>query len=199
MFVTQVGQERFSAADVVLRNRVQAVIRPLRTNDARALGDFYVAVPPQDYRFYRGGPLTRAHADSMAATADNRADRVALVLVPEPQGRQRHRRRRFRGATGVIGGYAWYRWQDGAGSSVFGICISPDFQNLGAGTALMTRLLEIARKVGPPVMSLTVQQANPRAVRLYRAMGFRILREQMRPATEWFPAELEYYMERATR
>ena len=181
--MTPQDQERFSASEVVLANGVRAVMRPLRTSDAQALGDFYLSVPPQDYRFYRGGPLTRAHADTMAATAD-RADRVVLVLVAA--------------STGAIGGYAWYRWQDRAGRSVFGICIRPEFQNLGAGTTLMTRLLEIAHELGPPVMSLTVQKANPRAVRLYRTMGFRIVRDQMRPVTEWFPAEPEYYMERAT-
>jgi ribosomal protein S18 acetylase RimI-like enzyme len=189
-------RERFSAAEVVLANGVRAAMRLLRTSDAEALGDFYESVPPQDYRFYRGRPLTRAHADTMAATAD-RPDSVVLVLVaapaPEPSPQAPPP---AHPPLAVVGGYAWYRWQDRAGRSVFGICIKPEFQHLGAGTALMTRLLEIAHEVGPPVMSLTVQKANPRALRLYRKMGFRIVREQMRPATEWFPAEPEYYLER---
>ena len=63
----------------------------------------------------------------------------------------------------------------------------------------MRRLLEIAQTVGPLVISLTVQKANPRAIRLYRTMGFRLVREQTRPASNWFPAEPEYYMERATQ
>ena len=36
-------------------------------------------------------------------------------------------------------------------------------------------------------MTLTVQQANPRAIRLYRKMGFRTVREQMRPPTAGSP------------
>ena len=76
-------RERFSAAEVVLANGVRAAMRLLRTSDAQALGDFYESVPPQDYRFYRGRPLTRAHADTMAATAD-RPDSVVLVLVAAP-------------------------------------------------------------------------------------------------------------------
>ena len=52
--------------------------------------------PAQDYRFYHAGPLTRAHAETMAATAD-RPDSVVLVLVPAP-------RRRSRQIPGSIGG-----------------------------------------------------------------------------------------------
>jgi len=50
-------------------------------------------------------------------------------------------------------------------------------------------------------MSLTVQLANNRAVALYHKMGFTIVREQMRAASEacGFPAETEYYMERRVR
>ena len=188
--MTPQDRERFSASPAVLADDTRVLIRPLRVSDAQTLGDFYVSVPAQDYRFYRAGPLTRERADTMAATAD-RADSVVLVLVPVPH-------RRNRQAPAPIGGYAWYRWQDGAARSIFGICVGPDFQNLGAGTALMTRLLEIAHEVGPPVMSLTVQKANPRAIGLYRSMGFHIVREQTRPASNWFPAEAEYYMERGT-
>ena len=185
------NRERFPAFQAVLANGVRALIRPLHTGDARILGDFYLSVPAQDYRFYRNRPLTREQAATMAASADH-PHRVVLVLVPTP-------RRGSRQTDDSIGGYAWYRWEDGTEPSVLGICIGPRFQNLGAGTALMKRLLEIARTVGPPVVSLTVQKANPRAVRLYRKMGFRIVREQTRPASHWFPAEPEYYMERPSR
>jgi len=47
-------------------------------------------------------------------------------------------------------------------------------------------------------MCLTVQLANPRAVRLYQQMGFRIVRQQMRNASNIFPAEPEYFMSRKT-
>ena len=188
--MTPQDRERFAASSVVLANGSRVLIRPLRTSDTQALGDFYASVPAQDYRFYHNGPLTREYAETMAATAD-RPDRVALVLVPAPGGRRRH-------IPDSIGGYAWYRLQDGAERSVLGICMGPRFQNLGAGTALMKRLLEIAHAVGPPVISLTVQKANPRAIRLYRRMGFEIVREQTRAASNWFPAEPEYYMERPT-
>ena len=65
----------------------------------------------------------------------------------------------------------------------------------------MTRLAQIAEKVGPPVMTLTVQEANPRAVALYQSMGFSIVRAQIRQEMEGhgFPPEPEYLMERRVR
>ena len=65
----------------------------------------------------------------------------------------------------------------------------------------MTRLAEIARHIGPPVMHLTVQKANARAFALYGKMGFRVIREQTRRATpeRGWPEEPEYAMERAVR
>jgi ribosomal protein S18 acetylase RimI-like enzyme len=85
--------------------------------------------------------------------------------------------------------------------SHFGLCIRRGLQASGAGNALMTRLLEVAKEIGPPVMGLTVQKANARAVALYTKMGFRVVREQMRGpmAVDGFPPEPEYYMERRTR
>lgn len=183
MVMTQKDQNRFPASNVVLKNGVHAVIRLLCADDEKALGDFYESVPPEDYRFYRCHPLTRELARAMTGTAFS-PNSVVLVLVT---------------GDGVIGGYNWYQWQDGSGKSLFGICIKRDFQNTGAGAALMMRLLEIAGKVGPPVMSLTVQKANPRAIRLYRKMGFHVVREQMREGNEFFPGEPEYYMERETK
>ena len=63
----------------------------------------------------------------------------------------------------------------------------------------MQRTADIAKEIGPPIMSLKVQIANPRAVALYREMGFKIIREKMRPHVEEFPPEPEYYMERTVR
>lgn len=62
----------------------------------------------------------------------------------------------------------------------------------------MARMLEVAAALGPPVMPLTAELANRRTIRLYRKMGFRTVREQMRPANRWFAAEPECSMERTT-
>ncbi|HHX42069.1 MAG TPA: GNAT family N-acetyltransferase [Armatimonadetes bacterium] len=178
--------ERFPPRRTALKNGSEATVRPLLPEDAEALAAFYASVPLEDIRFYCPHPLDRAHALANAERAFSPLE-VVLVLETEP---------------GCIAGYAWYRWKaPNAERSTFGICVGRSVQGAGAGRALMTRLLEIAAEVGPPVMCLTVQKANPRAVALYQSMGFKIVREQMRgpKADGLFPPEPEYAMERVTR
>ena len=176
----------FPDMTVSLRNGSPAVIRALRAADGEALASFYACVPDEDIRFYCPHQLDREHALQNAGKADSPCEVVLVLETPAK----------------AIGGYAWYRWEHAqAEKSSFGICISRPYQRLGAGRALMTRLLEIARIVGPPVMSLTVQQANARAAKLYQEMGFLIVREQMRQANPaiGMTEEPEYYMELRVR
>ena len=178
-------QERFGPVRAALKDGRQVVLRPLAATDGNALGEFYMSVPREDVRFYCPYPLTREQAALNAQAADG-PFRVTLV-AEEPQTRR-------------IVGYAWYRWKDeNSPKSTFGICIRRGYQEAGTGRALMTRLLEIARTVGPAIMGLTVQVANPRGVALYRKMGFEVVAEQMRQATAEFPTEPEYRMERRCR
>ncbi|HOS44150.1 MAG TPA: GNAT family N-acetyltransferase, partial [Armatimonadota bacterium] len=129
----------YPAITVTLTHGAAGVIRPLAPEDAEALAAFYAAVPREDLRFYCPHPLDRAHALRNAANA-YRPTEVVLVLE----------------TGGGIGGYAWYRWRAGDEKSGFGICIGRACQGRGAGRLLMTRLLEIAKTIGPPVMGLTV-------------------------------------------
>jgi len=179
-------RRRFPPQAVGLKDGRQGVIRPLATDDAVALGDFYATVPREDLRFYCPHPLTREKAAENAAAADSP---YQVVLVLEAPDR-------------TIAGYAWYRWtEENASRSTLGICIRRDFQGVGAGQALLARLLEIAQEIGPPIVSLTVQLANARGRALYQKMGFRVVREQVRPADPalGLEAEPEYYMERRVR
>lgn len=188
--MTPDDQSRFPAIPVTLRSGVAAVVRPLRLDDGAALGDFYEAVPCEDFRFYCPHELTRARALENAAAALS-PHQVVLVLD----------------VGGAIGGYAWYRWagptpqNPAPESSTFGICIARPYQNAGAGRLIMRRLLAIAPHVGPPVMALTVQLANPRAVALYQSMGFAVVRQQTRVAnSNWgIPSEPEYVMQQRVR
>ena len=173
--MTPSDQRQFPPLAITLRNRTPAVIRPLAETDGAALAQFYAGIPPEDVLFYCPHPLTSEYAFKNAAQAGSPTE-VVLVLETTDGG---------------IGGYAWYRWSAGADTSGFGICIARPFQGAGAGQQLLSRLLEISRTVGPPVMSLTVQKKNPKGVELYTKMGFRIIREQVRAGD----GEPEYYME----
>lgn len=182
----QEDRERFGPLAVTSRDGLVATIRPLSVDDGEALGDFYEQVPREDLRFYRPHPLDRQHA---LQNAEKALDPFEVVLVLET-------------AAGEIGGYAWYRWwKADAEKSVFGICIRHDSQSGGVGKALMTRLFEVAVEIGPPVMSLTVQKANQRAVVFYRKYGFHPVREQMTVEDKQFgfAPEPEYCMERKVR
>jgi ribosomal protein S18 acetylase RimI-like enzyme len=178
-------QPRFSAVSTTLKDGREVVLRLLAVDDVEALADFYDSLPRATWRFYCPPRLTRDDA-AMRARWANQTTFVCLVAED--------------GTTGHVVGYNWYQWkEEGSRISVFGICLREAYRGVGLGRALMARLLEIAEEVGPPVMSLTVQLANPRAVALYQKMGFRIVREQEREKVADFEAEPEYYMEQSIR
>ncbi len=172
-------RKQFGPIQATLKDSREVVIRPLDAGDAATLADFYESAPREDYRFYCAHPLTRQEAAEQAAGA---MDPCFVCLVAE------HRSH--------IAGHAWYRLERlDALSAVCGLCVRRGYQGVGLGRTLMDRLLEIARQVGPPVIVLTVQEANTPAVVLYRRLGFEVVDERMRGAFEEFPAEPEYVME----
>jgi ribosomal protein S18 acetylase RimI-like enzyme len=177
-------RERFASTIVELKDGRMVTVRLLAVEDGAAMGDFYELLPRDTYRFYCPHPLTRENATQKAASALS-PTLVALVAENEAQ---------------EIVGYASYRWQNqDSRASTFGICLRTAYRGIGLGQAMIERLLGIAENIGPPIMSLEVQEANPRALNLYRKMGFKVVRKQMRKQIEEFPPEPEYYMERPTR
>lgn len=179
-------QQQHPAVAVRLRDGRPATIRPLSTSDSEALAAFFTAIPLRDKRFFYPHPLDRTQALRHTAEADSPL-RIALVLTV-PDGR--------------IAGFTCCDWAGAAaGESVFGLCVAADYQGLGAGRLLMSHLLQIAERHSPPVMTLTVQLANARAVNLYRSLGFSPVREQMvaHDPSLGFDDEPEYYMRRPMR
>jgi len=177
-------QIRFPPKSVTLRDGRTVTLRFLTPDDAEVLGDFYESIERAAYRFYCPHGLTRENAAKKAADAESA---TSVTLVAEH-------------TAGAIVGYNWYAWKVGSEEpSIFGICIRKEHRGNALGRALMARLLEVAAEIGPEVMSLTVQKANPRAAALYTKMGFQPVREQMRGQVEEFPAEPETYMERRAR
>lgn len=178
-------RQRYPPVQRTLKDDRLVTIRLLDPGDAARLGDFYAVMPRETWRFYCPPRLSRADAAKKARHALHPTE--VCVVAEDP-------------VTGQIVGYNWYTWKDETRrASIFGICLRESHRGAGLGQILMERLLEIAQEVGPPVMSLTVQLANPRAVALYTKMGFRVVREQVRQAIGDFPAEPEYYMEQELR
>jgi len=54
------------------------------------------------------------------------------------------------------------------------IYLHQDFHNVGLGTAMLTKLIELARKEGLHRIGLTVIADNKPAIHLYQKMGFKI-------------------------
>lgn len=177
-------QVQFPSKTVTLKDNRVVTLRFLTADDAEKLSDFYLSIERAAYRFYCPHPLTREQAEQKVAKA---LVPTAVYLVAENERQQ-------------IVGYASYWWNaEDDEPSTFGICIQKAYRGVALGQALIARLSEIAKDIGPSVMSLTVQKANPRAFALYSKMGFQVLREQMRGQVEEFPPEPEYYMEREVR
>jgi ribosomal protein S18 acetylase RimI-like enzyme len=177
-------QRRFPPEVVTLDDKRTITLRFLAVEDMEAFGDFYTSIERTAYRFYCPHPLTRENAEKRVSAALSPTV-VGIVAVDDSQN---------------IVAYASFQWKAAdITPSFFGICILKAYRGLGLGEILMQRIAGIAKDVGPSVMSLTVQKANPRALALYHKMGFNIIREQTRPQLDEFPPEPEYYMERQVR
>lgn len=176
-------REHFPPTPKILRDGRQVTLRFLSGEDGERLADFYASVPREDFRFYRPHALDREHALKKAARAD---EATSVILVAETDD-------------GRIAGYAWYQWKPEADKSIFGICLRHEFQGAGLAPALTGRLLEIARTVGPTLMTLNVHIANGRAVAFYKSIGFTTVRTDVSEGTFGFPPEPQYWMERSTR
>lgn len=174
---------KFPSLAVTLKNNVRAHVRPLRADDGDALAEMYSAITWGEFRFFCPYPLGRATALKHASEA-NDAERITVVAEGDDKR---------------IGGYAWVqRVPATAPQGTFGICVRGQYQGIGTGAALMARLFEITKGAGMSKIDLTVQLGNPRAVALYKKMGFQVVREQMRGSSPAYGlvAEPEYYMER---
>lgn len=82
---------------------------------------------------------------------------------------------------GKIVGAAWTRVMDDYGHIADGIpslamSLYKEYRNKGIGTALLERMLHLLRKDGYKQVSLSVQKENY-AFRMYRKVGFEVLRE----------------------
>ena len=61
----------------------------------------------------------------------------------------------------------------GAGEShVLNVCVSPQYQGKGYGRVIFNQLIAEARRFKVETMFLEVRPSNPKAIRLYRSMGF---------------------------
>jgi ribosomal-protein-alanine N-acetyltransferase len=61
----------------------------------------------------------------------------------------------------------------GAGEShVLNVCVSPQYQGRGYGRVIFNQLIQEARRYKVETMFLEVRPSNPKAIKLYRSIGF---------------------------
>lgn len=56
------------------------------------------------------------------------------------------------------------------------IAVEPRYRGKGVGSILLNKSLELARALGTPGLSLSVDDGNPRAKKLYERLGFQHIR-----------------------
>jgi len=139
------------------------VIRRLDLGDAPALVAFYNSLSRASKRTFRPlGPVTMLEkcenivVDNVAV-ADTKFDLVAV----QDGGAQ--------GARIVGWGFLWDLHTD---EPVLGLAVADAFRGQGVGTALITRVLDVARERGLTRVCLTVVTDNEVAKRLYKKHGF---------------------------
>jgi len=75
-------------------------------------------------------------------------------------------------------GYVMLRgWESGYAIPSFGICVSPQYQGIGLGRALMDTAVAVARLRKSPAIRLKVYPDNNSAIALYRSAGFEFSEE----------------------
>jgi [ribosomal protein S18]-alanine N-acetyltransferase len=71
-------------------------------------------------------------------------------------------------------------------SHILNLCVDPDYQSLGLGRMLLTRLLEVAQDHDANMTFLEVRPSNFAAIKLYLDMGF----DEIGMRRNYYPAKM---------
>jgi ribosomal-protein-alanine N-acetyltransferase len=130
-------------------------LRPLRPDDAAALGRFFEAIAP-DEPFFHPHPLTRETAGTICARCGKTRDEYVVAE-----------------ADGEIVAYGMLRgWDEGYEVPSLGLAVQPDARGTGVGRAMMLYLHDLATARNAPSVRLKVSVDNTSAVSLYRSLGY---------------------------
>lgn len=126
-------------------------LTPVGRLGGAALADLFAAL---DATHFHPHPLTRAEAERIASY---RGQDVYLTLADE----------------GRLVAYGMLRgWDEGYAVPSLGIAVRADCYGRGYGRTMMAVLHDVARERGATTIRLRVHPDNPRAIRLYRSLGY---------------------------
>jgi ribosomal protein S18 acetylase RimI-like enzyme len=168
----------FLTASARLRSGEEITLRPLHSDDATRLGDYFRSLSAETRSRYGPHPFDQETADAICAGLAT--DDVLRITATVATGTE----------TRIIGYFLLKRgvWEDDSKRyEQLGIPLNPetdctlapsvsdDYQNQGIGSILMSHVLQIAPRIGRRRVVLWggVQATNVRAVHFYTKSGFR--------------------------
>ena len=144
-------------ATVVLRDGSTLTVRPIRQEDAPALGHFFknLSLESRVFRFFAA--VANADASLKRMVDVDYSTRYGIVAVGGPAHE--------------IVGHAMYVETE-AGKAELALAVADAYQGLGLGTILLGQLAEAASSAGIQVLEAVVRPENHRMLEVLRESGF---------------------------
>jgi len=165
-----------------MQDGMKVVLRPLKSTDEQALGDYFLSLSDKTKGFFSPHPFNRETAEKLCKEID-KTSTLRLIAVS---------------ANKIVGYFILFpgmsqsskeRYRNLNENEICSVApsIADEFQNQGLGTKMMMYTIDIARRLGKKKMILSggVQVRNQRAIHFYKKFGFKIVRE--------FQTELKNY------
>jgi ribosomal protein S18 acetylase RimI-like enzyme len=148
--------------NVELRDGRIVQFRNVRSSDAELFLGFFDGLSAESRDFMHGWSTRcdRKQAESIAAQAGS-GDRYGLVTLAPVSPKER------------IVGYSWISGIEGADIPLLGIGVIDEYHNVGLGRALLRLMIDDARRLGLERVRLGVWADNPRAIHVYKSVGFK--------------------------
>jgi RimJ/RimL family protein N-acetyltransferase len=148
--------KRINDDHVVLKNGKALSLDTYRPEDREALVAMYASMSPEAVKWGLP-PYDRARIERWTSDLTNR-----IILIARSEER-------------IVGHLQVFRFPEERrkGVAELFIYIHQDFQNVGLGTSMMRRAIELAKERGFHRIGLTVVADNHRAVKVYEKLGFK--------------------------
>jgi RimJ/RimL family protein N-acetyltransferase len=144
--------------EVALRDGARLIFRPMVTEDAERLWDFFQRIPPEDKMYLRQDVDRREVIEGWARNLDY--ERVLPVLALEGDR--------------VVGDATLHRnrtgWKQRVGT--IRIQIAKDFRHRGLGTAMIREMRHLGEKAALQYLKAEALEEQQAAIRAFEKMGF---------------------------
>jgi GNAT superfamily N-acetyltransferase len=167
---------------IVLASGQEAFIRPLRSDDARILGNYFLSLSQETRSLFAPHPFDQETANKLCAEIDSMRD-LRMVTLVEEKGQEQivayFITRFYIGESSAKRYKEWGILLNGQTDCEIAPSVADDYQKTGLGSLVMTHLTKLLQELGYKRMILIggVQQRNTHAIRFYEKFGFRVAAE----------------------